>query len=59
MDTVLQEKAAAIVKQKAGIDMIQVEKDIAEIQEERRELIIEDPIVKSGTKFPSIISICK
>ena len=39
MDTVLQEKAAAIVKQKAGIDMIQVEKDIAEIQEERRELI--------------------
>jgi len=39
MESVIKEKAAAIVKQKAGIDMIQVEKDIAEIQEERRKLI--------------------
>ena len=50
MDSVLQEKAAAIVKQKAGIDMIQVEKDIAELQEKRKDLI-NDELDQFGTNM--------
>ena len=50
MESVIKERAAAIVKQKAGIDMIQVEKDIAELQEERRELI-NDELDQFGTNM--------
>ena len=38
-EAAVKERANAIVKQKAGIDVIQVEKDIAELQEKRKELI--------------------